>query len=70
LAVFLGASRESGAYIPSMPAIALPKLAQTIAEEIATLPVEKQSSVLDFVLFLKYLLAKNDGEAAWKRLIE
>ena len=68
LAVFLGASLERGAYNLSMPAIALPKLAQTIAEEVATLPEEKQFSVIDYVMFMKQRVEEN-GDAAWERII-
>ena len=69
LAVFSGASREGGAYNPSMPAIALPKLAQTIAEEVATLPEEKQFSVMDYVMFMKQRVEEN-GDAAWERIFK
>ena len=68
LAVFLGASRERGAYNYSMPAIALPKLAQTIAEEVATLPEEKQYCVMEYVMFMKQNDVE-DGDAAWERII-
>ena len=50
-----------------MPAIALPKLAQTIAEEVATLPEEKQCSVMDYVMFMKQRVEEN-GDAAWERI--
>ncbi len=46
-------------------------LAARIAEEAATLPPEKQSTVLDFVLFVKQQIsaAGEDGDAAWERII-
>lgn len=68
LAVFSGAIGMAGAYTQSMSAIAMPKLVQAIAEEAATLPEEKQSSVLDYVLFIKHQ-ASEDGDAAWERII-
>jgi hypothetical protein len=67
LVVFSGASQELGAYNPPMPAIALPKLAQTIAEEVATLPEDKQCSVMDYVMFMKQRVEEN-GDAAWERI--
>jgi hypothetical protein len=46
-------------------------LAVRIAEEAASLPPEKQSAVLDFVLFMKQRAGTAlDGDAAWERLIE
>ncbi len=49
-------------------------LAARIAEESASLPPEKQSAVLDFVLFVKYRAeqaggAEEVGDAAWERII-
>ena len=47
-------------------------LAARIAEELAALPPEKQSTVLDFVLFVKqqaHSPAAEDGDAAWERII-
>ena len=49
-------------------------LAARIAEESASLPPEKQSAVLDFVLFVKHKAAQTasgeeDGDAAWERII-
>lgn len=49
-------------------------LSLRIAEEAATLPLEKQSSVLDFVLFVKQQAAdaggiQSEGDAAWERII-
>ncbi len=47
-------------------------LAARIAEEAAALPPEKQSTVLDFVLFVKQQgrsPAAQDGDAAWERII-
>ena len=47
-------------------------LAARIAEEAAALPPEKQSTVLDFVLFVKQQgnsPAAEDGDAAWERII-
>lgn len=47
-------------------------LATRIAEEAAALPPEKQSTVLDFVLFVKQQTNSpvgEDGDAAWERII-
>jgi len=48
-------------------------LAARIAEESATLPPEKLSSVLDYVLFIKHQSAQpvpeSEGDAAWERII-
>jgi len=48
-------------------------LAARIAEESASLPREKQSSILDFILFIKQRAAHpeaiEDGDAAWERII-
>ena len=47
-------------------------LAARIAAESASLPLEKQSAVLEFVLFVKErmsLAAAEDGDAAWERII-
>ncbi|MBA2430499.1 MAG: hypothetical protein H0V56_00105 [Chthoniobacterales bacterium] len=49
-------------------------LAARIAQESASLPREKQSAILDFILFLKDRsaqsdTAKNEGNAAWERII-
>ena len=47
-------------------------LAARIAEEAAALPPEKQSSVRDFVLFVKQRAnspTAEDGDAAWERII-
>ena len=51
-------------------------LAARIAEESASLPPEKQSAVLDFVLFMKERTqqtpqpqSESDGDAAWERII-
>lgn len=54
-----------------MPAVATRDLASLIAEEAAMLPAEKQSSVLDYVLFIKQQArtAEEDGDAAWERII-
>ncbi len=52
-----------------MPAVATHDLASLIAEEAATLPAEKQSSVLDYVLFIKQQATVEDGDAAWERII-
>lgn len=46
-----------------------------IAEETASLPPDKQSAILDFVLFVKQRAAQSpapveeDGDAAWERII-
>lgn len=57
-----------------MPAVATHDLASLIAEEAATLPMEKQHSVLDYVLFIKQQARvenePEDGDAAWERIIE
>jgi hypothetical protein len=42
-------------------------LAHRIAEEAATLPAEKQSEILDFVLFVKGRV--EDEDAAWERTL-
>ena len=57
-----------------MPAIASDNLASLIAAEVVTLPAEKQSSVLDYVMFIKHQVqaadeATEDGDAAWDRII-
>jgi hypothetical protein len=54
-----------------MPAIAHRDLASLIAEEAATLPREKLSSVLDYVLFIKHqaLTTEATGDAAWEKII-
>ena len=47
-------------------------LATRIAEEAAALPPEKQSTVLDFVLFVKQqaeAAPAEAGDAAWERII-
>ena len=48
-------------------------LAARIAEESASLPPDKQSAVLDFVLFVKHrgdqAAFTEDGDAAWERII-
>jgi len=49
-------------------------LAARIAEESASLPPEKQSAVLEFVLFMKERTQQtpqpeSDGDAAWERII-
>lgn len=49
-------------------------LTARIAEEAASLPPEKQSAVLDFVLFVKQRAetpaeAESEGDAAWERII-
>jgi len=47
-------------------------LVARIAEEAATLPPEKQSAVLDFVLFVKQRAeadAIGDGDELWERII-
>lgn len=52
-----------------------PDIAARIAEESASLPPEKQSAILDFVLFVKERSAQaaaageSDGDAAWERII-
>lgn len=57
-----------------MPAVATNDLASLIAEEAATLPAEKLSSVLDYVLFIKQQVRAEgalveDGDAIWERLL-
>lgn len=50
-------------------------LSARIAEEAASLPPEKQSAVLDFVLSIKEsavsasAATEEDGDAAWERII-
>lgn len=47
-------------------------LAARIAEEAASLPPDKQSAVLDFVMFVKERAAaacEEDGDAAWERIL-
>jgi len=49
-------------------------LAARIAQESASLPLEKQSAILDFILFLKDRSAQSDtaeseGDVAWERII-
>jgi hypothetical protein len=48
-------------------------LAARIAEEAAALPPEKQSAVLDFVLFIKQRTAADaaeSGDAVWECIID
>jgi hypothetical protein len=57
-----------------MPAVATHDLASLIAEEAAALPAEKQSSVLDYVLFIKQQLrvksaSEEDGDTTWEKII-
>ncbi len=57
-----------------MPALASENLASLIAAEVVTLPAEKQSSVLDYVMFIKHQVqaadvVSDDGDAAWERII-
>ncbi len=57
-----------------MPAVATRDLASLIAEEAAALPADKQSSVLDYVLFIKQQVraadeSVEDGDAIWERLL-
>ncbi len=42
-------------------------LPQRIAEETATLPLERQNEILDFVLFVKQRL--RDDDEAWERTL-
>ena len=48
-------------------------LVARIAEEAAALPPDKQSTILDFVLFVKQRATNSptaeDGDAAWERII-
>jgi hypothetical protein len=48
-------------------------LTMRIAEETASLPPDKQSAVLDFVLFIKHrsdqAASTEDGDATWERII-
>lgn len=62
------------AYFLAMPAVATRDLASLIAEEAAALPADKQSSVLDYVLFIKQQVRledepEEDGDAIWERLL-
>jgi hypothetical protein len=43
------------------------ELTQRIAEEAATLPLERQNEILDFVLFVKQRL--RDDDEAWERTL-
>ena len=57
-----------------MPFTADLDLAARIAEEAAALPPEKQSAVLEFVLFVKQRAGhsaevESEGDAAWERII-
>ena len=57
-----------------MPSTADLDLAARIAEEAAALPPEKQSAVLEFVLFVKQRAGhsaevESEGDAAWERII-
>ncbi|WP_395744039.1 hypothetical protein [Prosthecobacter sp.] len=53
-----------------MSAIASDNLASLIAAEVVTLPAEKQSSVLDYVRFIKHQAqVAEDGDEAWERII-
>lgn len=57
-----------------MSAVATHDLASLIAKEAAALPAEKQSSVLDYVLFIKQQLrvksaSEEDGDTAWEQII-
>ena len=49
------------------------EIATRIAEEAASLPPEKQTAILDFVLFVKERAARGDaaenGDAAWERIL-
>lgn len=48
-------------------------VAARIAEEAASLPPDKQTAILDFVLFVKQRATAgngpDDGDAAWERII-
>lgn len=57
-----------------MPAVLSDNLASLIAAEVVSLPAEKQSSVLDYVRFMKHQAqaeeeGAEDGDAAWERII-
>ena len=53
-----------------MPAIASDNLASLIAAEVVTLPESKQSSVLDYVMFIKHQVqSAKDGDVEWERII-
>ena len=56
-----------------MSETATPDLTARIAEESAALPPDKQSAVLDFIRFAKYLDEQgetlSEGDAAWERII-
>jgi len=48
------------------------EIATRIAEEAASLSPEKQTAILDFVLFVKERAARGDaedGDAAWERIL-
>jgi hypothetical protein len=53
-----------------LPAIASDNLASLIAAEVVTLPESKQSSVLDYVMFIKHQVqSAKDGDVEWERII-
>ena len=53
-----------------MPASVTTDLAERLASECASLPLEKQRAVLDYILFVKQQSEETDGDAAWERFIE
>lgn len=53
-----------------MPAVATHDLASLIAEDAATLPVEKQYSVLFIKQRARVENEPEDGDAAWERIVE
>jgi hypothetical protein len=58
------------AYDLFMASVATLDLTQQIAAEAALLPIDKQSSVLDFVLFVKHQSQQqDDGDAKWESII-
>ncbi len=52
-----------------MPATMNTEIAERLASECASLPPEKQRTVLDFILFLKQRSEETEGDEAWERLI-
>jgi hypothetical protein len=52
-----------------MPPSVTTDLAGRLAAECASLPPEKQSTVLDFVLFVKHQLEESPGDAGWERIL-
>ncbi len=52
-----------------MPPATTIDLTERLAAECATLSPEKQSTVLDFILFVKQSAAESRDDAEWERII-